>query len=405
MNIQEITVAVALRANLPILLEAREGTGKSTFSETLVTESLGWKFHPWILSQLDPTIIGGMPHKIDKEINGVVYPVIRRTPDEAFVETALDTDGIHVHMFDEFSNATGTQRSTMLDLVTGYRAGGYKMPRQTRFMAAMNPANCAVVYHDMAPPTSTRWCWLKWEPAYDRESWRTGMLTGWQVPVAPKLAENWEAHIPTARAMLVGFEKRDPTVFHEGFILGQNGDLSCPNPAQWLNRPRANPRTLEMAAKAYASTLGLMLPAGQVTAVRSNLLKGILGDASGRALLEYLTYSRDVPSPEEVLADPTGIDLREMRSDLKYLVASSVGAFVRGLVVNERNTSADMWGRGLSFVGHLEDQGLGDLATMCAGLFLTSEVGFPKNAKPPKNTIAKLMPTLREMRDIAAGEK
>jgi hypothetical protein len=404
MTNQELAIAIALQANVRVLLVSREGTGKSTFSEMLVTQGLGWRFHPWILSTMDLTIMGGMPHVMEREICGQVVPVIRRTPEEAFVETALDTENIHVHMFDEFSNATRTQRSQMLDAVTGYRAGGYPLAHHTRWMAAMNPANCAVVYHDMAPPTSTRWTWIDWEPALDRESWRRGMLTGWQTPTVPRLAEGWEQALPVARAMLVEFEKRCPTVFHEGFDLNADGKIVCANPGKWLNRPRSNPRTLEQAAKVYAATLGLegVLPEDKITSVRTTLIKGTLGEDCGRMLLEFLAVAREIPSPQELINDYSAHPVHEMRPDLQYLAVSSVGAWIGGLVRNQRNHCADEWAKALMFVGNLEDNGLGDLGMLCAGLFLTKEIGIPTGAVAPKNTIARILPLLREIKEIAA---
>ena len=403
MTNQELAIAVSLQANLRTLMVSREGTGKSTFSQMLVEQSLGWRFHPWILSQMDMTVMGGMPHVIEREICGQVLPVLRRTPDEAFVETSLDTETIDVHMFDEFSNATRTQRSQMLDVVTGYRAGGYSLPADTRFIAAMNPANCAVVYHDLAPPTATRWTWIDWEPALNRESWRRGMLTGWQTPAAPRLAANWEQALPVARAMLMEFEKRNPTVFHEGFELTAEGTITCPNPSKWLNRPRSNPRTLEQAAKVYAATLGLegVLPEDKIAAVRTTLIKGTLGKDCGRMLLEFLAVARTIPSPEELINDYDAHPVHEMRPDLQYLAVSSVGAWVGGLVRNQRNHCADEWAKALVFVGKLDDNGMGDLGMLCAGLFLTREIGVPTGAVAPKKTIARLLPLLRELKEIA----
>jgi len=381
----------------------RPGTGKSTFMAALV-QALQYRGHTWILTQMDPTVIGGLPYKTTVEMFGQMREVVKRAPHISFVATALDTENTYVHGFDEFSNATPAQRSAFLDLVTRRYAGDLPLPESTRFWAGMNPANCAVVYHPLQCPTATRWVWIDWEPAYNRESWRRGMLEGWPEPKVPRLSENWQDLIPMSRAMLVGFEKRDPTVFHEGFVLTEDG-LHCPEPAKLVDCPTSNGRTLEMAAVAYAATLGLAgsgLAEADIEAVRSLLIKGILGEATGRALVEYFDVANEIPSPEEILADPTGYDVQGLRPDLQFLMISSVGAYVRGLVVNKRDSSADAWARALRFVQHVDSQGAGDLAMVCASLFIAKAVGIPTGAKAPKGTLAVLLPVLNELKSIAA---
>ena len=203
--------------------------------------------------------------------------------------------------------------------------------------------------------------------------------------------------------LMVAFEKRDPTVFHEGYVLNADGTLSCPNPAKYLNRTRANGRTLEMAAKAYAACMSLSnCTEEEAASYRSLLIEGAVGKDAALPFLEFCATASVIPAPEELLDNPDKYPISEMPPDLQYLAVSSAATHVRSQVVNHRATSGDTWAKGLVFFEKVYDSGMGDLATMGASLFLDKTVGVPTGAKIPPNTIAKLLPMMKDLRTFGA---
>jgi hypothetical protein len=201
-------------------------------------------------------------------------------------------------------------QAALLRVVTEGWVGDLKLPADTWYVAAMNPVEIAAGGWDLAAPLANRFLHLEVAPSAD--VWVAGMISGWVGQSTPQLSV---APTPDQRAHVLGrvtaFVAAKPEYL---YALPEDAGLSSgawPSPRTWDYLTRVLPRIPDEA------------PSDAKLAVCA----GLVGD---RAATEFLTFVEqlDLPSPTELLNDPSLVDWAVERGDRALAALSSLVALV-----------------------------------------------------------------------------
>lgn len=145
-NLAEMVTLIkaALQANTPINLIGHPGIGKTEIVGSIARD-MGVPLYTLILSQIDPSDIGGIPVPVDGAIVRMPIGPIRdagRAPGILFL--------------DEASQASPAIQGGALTLINERRAGDFTLHPDTRIVLGMNPADSAASGNELAPPFQNR---------------------------------------------------------------------------------------------------------------------------------------------------------------------------------------------------------------------------------------------------------
>ncbi|MEU0343387.1 AAA family ATPase [Streptomyces bobili] len=301
-QLEALTLAVA--ADLPVLLWGEPGIGK-TAALTQLAESLDLPLTTVIASVHEPSDFSGLPVVGD---DPAVHGVPMAPPDWA---VRLLRAGRGLLFLDELSTAPPAVQAALLRLVLERRIGALQLPPDVRIVAAANPRSSAADGWELSPPLANRFVHLQW--THDHDVVVRGLGGTWPRATLPRLdpGKVREA-VDFARRAVCGLLSARPTLVHRlpGGEARRGG--AWPSPRSW-------DMTLTLIAFATA--------AGSSREVLSLLVRGTVGDGPGLEMLAGLDRM-DLPDPEDVLADPTGVDLPE-RGDLRQAVLDEAVDAVR----------------------------------------------------------------------------
>ncbi|MEU0112761.1 AAA family ATPase [Streptomyces bobili] len=301
-QLEALTLAVA--ADLPVLLWGEPGIGK-TAALTQLAESLDLPLTTVIASVHEPSDFSGLPVVGD---DPAVHGVPMAPPDWA---VRLVRAGRGLLFLDELSTAPPAVQAALLRLVLERRIGALQLPPDVRIVAAANPRSSAADGWELSPPLANRFVHLQW--THDHDVVVRGLGGTWPRATLPRLdpGKVREA-VDFARRAVCGLLSARPTLVHRlpGGEARRGG--AWPSPRSW-------DMTLTLIAFATA--------AGSSREVLSLLVRGTVGDGPGLEMLAGLDRM-DLPDPEDVLADPTGVDLPE-RGDLRQAVLDEAVDAVR----------------------------------------------------------------------------
>ena len=321
-------LAVAINANVPVLLWGPPGQGKTSVINQ-IAESYGLTLETVIASIRDPSDFAGLP-----VIDPVTKTVTLAHPKWAANLQAAESEkpGSAVQFFDEISTAPGAVQAALLRPILDKTVGDCFMGFGVRTVAAANPADIAAGGYDLAPPISNRFVHLDWE--LTAQQVREGFTTGWPTVDIPTTD-------PEAVAGRVNYIKGIV-----GAFLATRSDLLTvmPKDSSDANKGFPTPRSWENAAMLHAYAL----EAGVNETVIALLIKGVVGESAG---IEYISYydNLDLPDPEAILADPTKYVAPREREDKVYAVA---GAVYNAAMQPHPNRKGRLT-QALSFFGHL----------------------------------------------------
>lgn len=295
-----LVLDAAGHAGVPVNLRGGPGIGKTAVITSLADAR---KRHLEIVlaSVREPADFAGLPIVADGTVTALAPP-------RWGVE--IERAGGGIVFFDEVNTATPAVQAALLRVVTEGWVGDLKLPADTWYVAAMNPVEIAAGGWDLAAPLANRFLHLEVEPSVD--VWTTGMISGWAGSSRPALSVD-----PTpeqrARVMsrITAFIAAKPEYL---YALPEDAGLASgawPSPRTWDYLTRVLPRIPEDA------------PANAVLAVCA----GLVGD---RAATEFLTFvdQFDLPSPSELLGDPSLVDWQSERGDRALAALSSLVALV-----------------------------------------------------------------------------
>ncbi|RKN27280.1 AAA family ATPase [Micromonospora musae] len=304
-------LALAVAANLPVLLWGEPGIGKSATLQQLA-DGLGTPLETVIASVHEPSDFSGLPIVGDSPATDGV-PMA--PPDWA---VRLARGGTGLLFFDELSSAPPAVQAALLRVVLERRIGSLHLPAAVRIVAAANPPTSAADGWHLAPPLANRFVHLHW--THDPRTVARGLAGTWPAVTVPTVEPARAASaLARARGAVAGFLTARPGLAHH-----------LPTDAEARGGAWPSPRTWEMALR----LLTFHHCSGTGREALSLTLVGAVGDGAG---LEFVTYldNLDLPDPERVLADPDAFTLPE-RGDRQLAFLTAVISAVQGRVDERR---------------------------------------------------------------------
>lgn len=270
-------ISVALAANQTVLLIGDPGVGKSAIVYQ-AAQRLGMPLFVLLGATLDPTDIGGLP--------------VRSQDGDRVVRLPLDE--IHecsqrpgVLFLDEISAAPGPVQAALLRLILERKAGSVTLHPETRVVAACNPPEQAPAGFDLSAPLVGRMAVIKFRPE-EKEV----------LDYLGRMGDDSDKATEADKAL------RDEGQLFEAVasVCPELLQIDIPQVCQQGGIPWAAPRSIERALRARAHALALgMDPDGDATYA---LMAGSIGERAAQTYAGIRRMIRDLPSIEEILADP-----------------------------------------------------------------------------------------------------
>ncbi|MEU1545731.1 MoxR family ATPase [Nocardia sp. NPDC005745] len=297
-------LALAVAADLPVLLWGEPGIGKTAALTQLATD-LDLPLTTVIASVHEPSDFSGLPVIGDDPAE---QGVPMAPPDWA---VRLVRAGRGLLFLDELSTAPPAVQAALLRLVLERRIGAVQLPPGVRIVAAANPRSSAADGWELSPPLANRFVHLQW--IHDHDVVVRGLGGTWPHATLPRLApEKFGEAVAFARRAVCTLLAARPALVHQ-----------IPSTDTRRGGPWPSPRSWEMTLWLIAFATA----AGSSREVLSLLVRGTVGDGPGFELLAGLDRM-DLPDPEALLADPAGAALPG-RGDLRQAVLDGVVAAVR----------------------------------------------------------------------------
>ena len=290
-------LAVAIQANVPVLLVGGPGVGKSSAIMALANH-LQMPYEIVIASLREPADFAGLPVVTE---HGVTL-----APPAWAVRLSKVDKGLLV--LDEISTAAPAVQAAVLRVILDRVVGEAEIPN-ARMVAAMNPPEQAAGGWELSPPLSNRFCHLRWD--VNVGDWIEGMLNDFPTPDFPIVPEGWEVGIKKTRLMIASFIQSKQTALYNCPTDDASAGKPWPSPRSWTMAA-----TLSAACQAAHAGLDVELP----------LISGCVGDGNA---LEYINWrdALDLPDPEMLLKHPTTFECPE-RGDKTYTILASVASAV-----------------------------------------------------------------------------
>lgn len=328
-------LALAVSANLPVLLWGEPGIGKSASLQQLAA-GLGVPLETVIASVHEPSDFSGLPIVGD---DPAADGVPMAPPDWA---VRLARSGQGLLFFDELSSAPPAVQAALLRVVLERRVGSLELPPAIRIVAAANPPSSAADGWHLSPPLANRFVHLHW--THDPRVVARGLAGTWPAISVPTVhPARMAGAVARARGTVAGFLTARPGLVHH-----------LPGDADSRGGAWPSPRSWEMALRLLAFHLATDTGRDALTTA----LVGAVGDGAG---LEFGTYLEelDLPDPERVLADPKAFALPD-RGDRQLAFLTAVVSAVQARTTHQR------WDAGWVVLAKAVDAGVPDVAARAA---------------------------------------
>ncbi|MEV4312945.1 AAA family ATPase [Actinocrispum sp. NPDC049592] len=334
-NPQHEALALAVAANLPVLLWGEPGIGKSAGMEQLA-QGLEVPLETVIASVHEPSDFAGLPVVGENPAN---TGVTMAPPDWA---VRLSGAGRGLVFFDELSSAPPAVQAALLRVVLERQVGSLRLPGEVRVVAAANPPSSAADGWHLSPPLANRFVHLDW--THDPRTVARGMAGTWPQLTIPVVdPARITGALAQARGSVSGFLSARPGLVHHMPADAEARGRAWPSPRTWA-------MALRLMAVAYSCDAS-----GEALATA---LVGAIGDGAGLELVSYVD-ELDLPDPDLVLADPDAFALPG-RGDRQLAFLTAVVAAVQGRLTRKR------WEAGWAVLAKAVDAGVPDVAAKAA---------------------------------------
>lgn len=267
-------IHASIKANQPLHVIGSPGIGKTAILEQ-VAKSLGISLFNLILSQSDPSDLGGIPVPVPGPGGSgsvVRFPI-------GPIAQACARGGIL--FLDEYSQANALLQGASLTLINERRAGDFQLHPDTVIVLASNPTEESAGGQEITPPALNRMTHVYVSPHLDEVQ---GYLS--------KLGEGTD---PTLHALALDYSA----------TLGASPNLLQASPPAGVTasgKPWASPRAIVRALKVCASIQAMgENPEGELFA---SALEGNLGRDVAASWLAIRRNRAKLPSVDEICADP-----------------------------------------------------------------------------------------------------
>jgi len=299
--------AIAVQANVPIILWGAPGIGKTSWLEAL-GKAMGAKVFTVIGSTKDPADIGGIMN-----IDGTLIPPLWAKE----IEQRSLKGQRSILFLDEFSSMSPLVHAALLRVVRDKIAGDLDFdpkfaPLQgdaVHVVTAANPPDMGAGSVDLPPPAANRLIHIDW-PTPTALEWGLGLLTGWKSPKLAVLPKDWH------RSLAMRSAREDVGAF---LSWKQEHVLTVPPDVSDAGKEWPSPRSWEMATEA----LGAARAVGAPKLVQFKLIVGSIGAVAGGEFFEWLD-ARKMPDAEQLLREPNTYDIPDDRPDQLFAAARSV---------------------------------------------------------------------------------
>ena len=346
-NLQLEILNICIEASVPIFLEGNPGTAKTALVGGLL-RSLDRHMETVLLSLREPADVGGL---MDRTPEGVVLLA------PAWAQNCAKAKRAAV-FFDEATHATPLTQAAAGRAVLERRVGDCDMGMHTSMVLAGNPASsggCSPIIEMLA----NRFLRLVWAPPL--ESFLEGLLTGFAPPVGFRLPENWEDGIPTVRAHLASFLRKNPKLAE----TSAEEAAEMPSYPSWRSWGDMVARTLAAAAS---------VGHGPRSEVASMIVRGCVGEAAATAYITWV-QTQDLADPEEVLAAAATYTLPTRGDRVCTLLDSVVAAALAKGTRTDKEIAA-RYAAAWIVLGRVMDAGSKDLAVPAATTLARSRPPF-----------------------------
>ena len=338
-QLNQQAAAIAVQAGIPTILWGAPGIGKTSWLEAL-GETMDAEVFTVIGSTRDPADIGGMMRP-DGSLIPPVWAAKIRQRSLAGLQSVL--------FLDEFSSMMPIVHAAMLRVVKDKIAGDCNFDpilddhgNPTAFrghavhvVCAANPSGQGAQAIDLPPPAANRMLHIDWTQP-DVITYGLGLILGWPRPMLLPLPDDWRESMAfvSAKADIATFVK----------IRGESALFSYPEGGDATQTGRAwpSPRSWQMATEA----LGAARAAGTSEEVQELVVAGCIGSIMTSLMMTFLR-ERDLPNPEDIIADPKSWLPPSDRADLLWDVVQSVISAVAA------RPTRDRWNAVWYFMGNM----------------------------------------------------
>lgn len=329
-------INLCLAANIPVVLWGLPGVGKTAALNAAASKQ-GWVTVEVATNLYMPGEIGGQ----DIVENGA----LRRELPEYARTVMQNTDQTHVLFFDEINTGTPQVLMAVAKVVHERRIENRHFPDHMRIVCAGNPTDVNPLAYDLPSILANRMVHIDWTPdaAYFSSSFISGEFKSGDIPVLPT---DWKNGVDGVRRTIGMFFRLTGNFYHafpeDDIARGK----AWPSPRVWW----------EMVAPLMAAGRA----AGASEEAIRLLVQGSVGLVASQAFFAWLS-EMDLPDPEDVLADPTGIPIPD-RDDKMFVMTAAVAEAIRMNPTPERLLS------GLSMIERLSNMDRSDVAVQSATL-------------------------------------
>ncbi|UWG95823.1 AAA family ATPase [Dehalobacter sp. DCM] len=323
-------LSIAVQAKVPTLIWGPPGVGK-TATITALANEMGLHLEVVIASIREPADFSGLP--VIREGGVVMEPPVWAT--------RLCHAKKGILFLDEISTAPPAVQAGLLRVVLERVVGDLTLPSDISVVASANPPEQAAGGWDLTAPLANRFCHLPW--SLDTQHWIDGMVGEWAVTGLLHLPESWEKSIAEKQTLIAAFIRHRPNLLLQVPVNEEQAGKAWPSPRSWT-----------MAARLLAASEAAQ--AGED--VTASLLAGCVGEG---ACLEFLAWVKELnlPDPEEILANPSQLQLPE-RGDVALAILSAVIAAAVVKLTEER------WSAAWCVLAQAAEQGKKDIAASAA---------------------------------------
>ena len=350
-------LSIAVQAGVPVLTWGPPGVGK-TAAVTMLADGLSLPLEVVLASIREPADFSGLP--VIREDGVHMEP-------PAWAKRLVQA-GKGMLFLDEISTAPPAVQSALLRIVLERVVGDIALPASVSVVASANPAEQCFSGWELSAPLANRFCHLVW--SLDTQNWVEGMIRGWSIIGLPRLAPDWENTIPEKQALVAAFIRHRPHLL-----------LQVPKDETQAGKAWPSPRSWSMAARLLAAAQTAQEDEDAIAL----LISGCVGEG---ACLEFLAWYRDLdlPDPEEVLANPSGLQLPD-RGDQAFAILTAVIASAIDRLTEER------WAAAWSVLAKAVEQGKKDIAAVAAKrLAQAKKPEFPL----PQKELREFIPLLQK---------